>query len=100
MKLFMAMLPVRVHRILVEVAAVFEVGVEELRGESRVKWLADARHTAMYLIREHTNLSFPDIGRVFNRGHATVIHACQKVAREKRLQPVVRALEKKLALGT
>ena len=34
----------------------------------------------MYLVRRYTDLSFPDIGRLFgNRDHATVQHACKKI---------------------
>jgi chromosomal replication initiator protein len=34
----------------------------------------------MYLARELTNLSLPDIGRNFGgRDHSTVLHACRKV---------------------
>jgi chromosomal replication initiator protein len=33
----------------------------------------------MYLIRQLTNLSLPDIGREFNRDHTTVLHSIRKV---------------------
>ena len=33
----------------------------------------------MYLIRQLTNLSFPDIGKEFARDHTTVMHAVKKV---------------------
>jgi chromosomal replication initiator protein len=36
----------------------------------------------MWMVRKHTELSFPEIGRVFDRDHATVQHACKKVADE------------------
>ena len=34
---------------------------------------------AMYMIRQMTNLSLPDIGREFNRDHSTVLHSIRKV---------------------
>ncbi len=39
-----------------------------------------ARHIAMYLCRELTDLSLPKIGQLFgSRDHTTVLHAHRKV---------------------
>lgn len=40
-----------------------------------------ARQIAMYLCRELTNRSFPQIGTAFDRDHTTVLHAHHKIAR-------------------
>ena len=50
-----------------------------LRGSKKNKGTAEARQLAMYLIRQLTNLSLPDIGREFNRDHTTVLHSIRKV---------------------
>ena len=50
-----------------------------LRGPQKTKGIAEARQTAMYLIRKLTNLSLPDIGKEFDRDHSTVLHAIRKV---------------------
>ena len=34
---------------------------------------------AIYLIRQLTNLSTPEIGKEFNRDHSTVLHSINKV---------------------
>lgn len=47
---------------------------EDLRGPSRKRPIAHARHEAMYLCRLEGRWTFPQIGRVFARDHATVIH--------------------------
>lgn len=53
----------------------------DLSGSSRRKQHVIARSMAMYLLRQNTNLSFHDIGKLFgNRDHTTVIHACRKTA--------------------
>ncbi|HLA19178.1 MAG TPA: helix-turn-helix domain-containing protein, partial [Dehalococcoidia bacterium] len=42
---------------------------------------ADARHIAMYLLRDDAQLQLKDIGRLLgNRDHSTVIHGCRKIS--------------------
>ena len=53
-----------------------------LRGSQRTKNVAEARQIAMYLIRQLTNLSLPDIGQQFAKDHTTVIHSIRKVEEE------------------
>jgi chromosomal replication initiator protein len=50
-----------------------------LRGTKKNKNTAEARQVAMYLIRQLTNLSLPDIGQEFSRDHSTVIHSIRKI---------------------
>lgn len=64
------------------VALYFEVPLDELASARKYKPLCDARHVAMFLVREVLKFSFPTIGREFGgRDHTTVMHACQRVAR-------------------
>ncbi len=64
-----------------EVAAYFDLTVEDLCSPSRTKDLVIARQIAMYLIRELTELSLPKIGTAFGgRDHTTVMHAVDKIA--------------------
>ena len=57
----------------------FGVSLEELKGRTRSRNLVVPRQIAMYLCREMTDHSLPDIGKAFNRDHSTVIHAHAKV---------------------
>jgi chromosomal replication initiator protein len=53
-----------------------------MKSSARSRKLTLPRQIAMYLARELTSLSLPDIGRYFGgRDHTTVIHACRKVER-------------------
>jgi len=65
--------------IISEVCSFFGIDENVLRGTLKDKSTAEARQIAMYLIREMTNLSYPDIGKEFGKDHATVIHAKKKV---------------------
>ena len=61
------------------VATFYTVSRDQLMGKRRLKQLVRPRHVAMWLVREQTELSFPEIGRVFGRDHATIQHACKKI---------------------
>jgi chromosomal replication initiator protein len=68
--------------ILDAVSAYFSIGVEALIGRRRDQHTALARHVAMYLLRQETNLSLSTIGKVLgSRDHTTVLHACQRISR-------------------
>lgn len=64
------------------VASFYNVKLAELKGSRRLKRIVRPRHVAMWLVREHTDLSFPEMGRVFERDHATVQHAVKKIGAE------------------
>lgn len=54
--------------------------VEELKGPSRSRPLVQARQTAMYVLRQLTDHSYPAIAEAFGgRDHTTVIHAVRKI---------------------
>lgn len=62
------------------VAAHFGVTREALRSGSRDRSVAMARGVAMYLIRRHTRLSFPEIGRLLgSKQHSTVLMAVRRI---------------------
>ena len=61
-------------------AAAFEVSRERLLARDRSPKVARARQVAMYLARELTDVSLPEIGRRFGRDHSTVVHAHKRIA--------------------
>lgn len=65
--------------IISEVSRFYSIPESTLRGTLKNKGTAEARQVAMYLIRQLTNLSLPDIGREFGKDHSTVIYAIRKV---------------------
>jgi chromosomal replication initiator protein len=75
--------PVTIEMIQAEVARQFGLHVNDLRGNRRTADVAHARHVAMYLCRELTEASLPQIGDKFGgRHHSTVIHAVDKIERQ------------------
>ena len=75
--------PVTIEMVQNEVARQFGLHVNDLRGNRRTQDVAYARHIAMYLSRDLTEASLPQIGARFGgRHHTTVIHAVDKVERQ------------------
>ncbi|MER3482399.1 MAG: chromosomal replication initiator protein DnaA [Meiothermus sp.] len=62
------------------VADHYGLKAEEIRGAGRRKEVVIPRQVAMYLIREVTHMSLPEIGQFFDgRDHTTVLYAIQKI---------------------
>ena len=80
------------------VADYFNVKVSDLRAKKRTVSIVRPRQIAMYLVRELTTHSFPEIGEFFGgKDHTTVLHSCNKIARERDNDVSVRSLLDKLA---
>ena len=83
------------------VASHFKLNIQELLSPRRSRSLARPRQIAMYLAKQHTTNSLPDIGRKFgNRDHTTVIHAVKKIGelmkKDNEINQSVAELKKKL----
>jgi chromosomal replication initiator protein len=63
-----------------KVSSFFNTKMSDIKSKKKNKVFIQPRHTAMYLIRQLTDLSLPEIGRHFGgRDHSTVLHAIQKL---------------------
>ena len=60
----------------------YEIEISLLNSKDRTKFISKARHIAMYLACEYSKKSVTEIGLDFNRDHASVIHARDKVKEE------------------
>lgn len=74
--------------VLFAVSEVFNVPIEDLKGNSRRREISVARQIGMFLMRQHTDLSLPKIGEVFGgKDHTTVMYSCEKVGQQKENDP-------------
>ena len=79
------------------VADYFNVKVSDLRAKKRTVSIVRPRQIAMFLVRELTTHSFPEIGGFFGgKDHTTVLHSCNKIAGERDKDVAVRSLLDKL----
>jgi len=68
--------------ILEATAHLFNLEIVQLQGKSRTRDLVHARQVGMYVCRELTDLSYPQIGKEFGgRDHTTVIYAYEKISK-------------------
>ena len=90
-----------IRRIQKSVANFYNISFEDMKSKKRTPNLAIPRQVAMYLCRKLTDESFERIGIEFSgKNHATVIHACNKIEREmkinKDLNNAINNIEKQL----
>jgi len=58
----------------------YQVPLSDLKGKRRNKNILLPRQVAMFLSRQLTNLSLPEIGGAFGgKDHTTVLHSCKKI---------------------
>src|SRR6266487_3232314 len=70
------------------VAARFHIKVSEMKSKRRTKALVYPRQMAMYLCREITQQSYPEIARHFGgKDHTTIMHACRQIEKAKENNP-------------
>jgi chromosomal replication initiator protein len=84
--------PITVEAVQKAVAQFFSVRIADLKGQRRHKGIARPRMIAMYLCRELTGASFPEIGLRFGgKDHSTVINACKRMSSIQAEDPELRA---------
>lgn len=72
--------PITVEAVQKAVAAYFSVRIADLKGKRRHRGISRPRMIAMYLCRQLTTASFPEIGMRFGgKDHSTVINACKRI---------------------
>ena len=94
--------PITVETIQKAVCDYFGVKIHDLKARKRTKEIANARQIAMYLSKQHTQLSLSEIGRYFGgKDHATVIYACKQIEEKRKkdenLNKSVESVEKRIA---
>jgi chromosomal replication initiator protein len=71
------------ERIVKEVAQHFHLSEEQLTGRSRARAVSVPRQLAMFLIREETDASLPQIGEILGgRDHTTILHGCDRIGNQ------------------
>ncbi len=78
------------------VADYFDLTIENLKSKKRTANINNARQIAMYICKMTTEETIERIGLEFNRDHATVIHACDKISEEMKKNEELRTQIKEI----
>jgi chromosomal replication initiator protein len=74
------LLKVHPNDVLRAVANHYHIKQAAIKGQRRTQELVNARHVAMFLLKEELHMSFVEIGRWFsNRDHTSAMHAFRKI---------------------
>ncbi len=66
------------------VARHYDLKVSEIKSKSNSRQIVIPRQVAMYLCKKLTDLSFPEIGKLFNdKHHSTVMYSCETVQKKR-----------------
>jgi chromosomal replication initiator protein len=80
------------------VARHYGLKVSEIKSKSNAKLVAFPRQVAMYLCKQLTDLSYPEIGRQFNnKHHSTVMYSVEKIEQLRRSDPDLDTLLDRMA---
>src|SRR5437868_2711495 len=72
--------PITGPEILKVVAAHYGLKVSDMKSKSNARTIAFPRQVAMFMCKELTDLSYPEIGRLFNdKHHSTVMYSVDKI---------------------
>jgi chromosomal replication initiator protein len=75
------------------VAERFQIKQSQLKEKSNTKKVVYPRQVAMYLVKELTDASLPEIGRAFGgKHHTTVIHSIHKIEQMRQQEPELNRL--------
>ena len=70
------------------VARHYGLKVTDIKSKSNARQIVIPRQVAMYLCKKLTDLSFPEIGKLFNdKHHSTVMYSVDKVAEMRKNDP-------------
>ncbi len=81
-------------------AEYFNVAKKDILSTQRSKEIMNARQTAIYLVREMLDISFPNIGEIFKKNHTTIMYSHdqlkKKLTSDKALQITLKEVEKSI----
>ena len=70
-----------IEKILSAVSKAYGVSSDEMKSKKRTDNITNARHVAIYLIKQLTELTLKEIGAIFGRDHSTVVFSVEKVGK-------------------
>ena len=80
---------VTVDKIFTAIYNKYHIQKEDILSNKRTKEIALARHLAIYIIRQVTDMSLPSIGKIINRDHTTVLSSIATAEKKMSSDPIL-----------
>lgn len=89
----------RINLIVKVVSDFYGIEIRLIFSKSRRQDIVEARHILAYCLREKYRLSFPVLGKILNRDHTSIMHACENsitlITNNKEVNKLVKSILKK-----
>ncbi|MBQ7347446.1 MAG: chromosomal replication initiator protein DnaA [Clostridia bacterium] len=79
---------VTVDKIFTAVYNKYKISKEDIISPKRNKEISNARQISIYLIREMTEMSYPNMAKIYNRDHTSLLYAYNTTAQKTNLDPL------------
>ena len=73
-------LSIKIDDLLKRICSEYEISLKEIKGKRSLKHIVEPRKIAMFILHKEYKVTQIETGKMFNRGHPTVIHACKSIA--------------------
>jgi len=68
----------------------YQVTMAQLLSPERTQSIVTPRQLAMYISRKYTNKSLPEVAKMFDKTHATIIHGVKNITKRLDVEPELR----------
>lgn len=65
--------------VILKICKYYKVSLDELMSKSRLRRIVDARNTLYYIFHKCCNITCEEVGRLFNKHHATVLNGANRI---------------------
>jgi len=80
-----------------ECSMLLRIGIKDIRGRSRMKHIANARHIIAYVLkRTYPTIGYSSIGQAMRRDHSTMVHGVRRVENDPVLKKKAMELIEKI----
>ncbi len=80
-----------IEEVKVAVAKKYSITMEQMMSKERTQSVVTPRQLAMYIARKFTTKSLPEIAKMFDKTHATIIHGVRNIERHLDVEPELKA---------
>jgi chromosomal replication initiator protein len=76
--------------LILKVCDYYEITLDQLMSKSRLRKIADARNTLYFILHKCYKLTCTEVGKMFNKNHATILSGSTKIEGFMRFDKVFR----------